>query len=193
MSARVSKRVPDTNTRTGSTPSILPSWKSSLLLLLLLLLLGCLVLYDTFTWKNKEKVTTTNNNNCFWCCFDNRKWKGGEWRKKRRKKEEERKSTRHKTEKEKPRVVVVIIIINLEQKTICAQQTWPQQQRKDLRNRSSSIAPDRYVSIASRVSLWRRNPMMMIFYFVAKEALIIAQVVKNARVSAWSFLEWCEA
>ncbi len=118
-------------------------------------------------------------------------------KKKTKKKEDERKSTRHKTEKEKPRVVVVvviIIIINLEQKTICAQQTWPQQQRKDLRkfNRSSSIAPDRYVSIASRVSLWRRNPMM-IFYFVAKEALIIAQVVKNARVSAWSFLEWCEA
>ena len=114
--------------------------------------------------------------------------------KKKTKKKEERKSTRHKTEKEKPRVVVVIIIINLEQKTICAQQTWPQQQRKDLRkfNRSSSIAPDRYVSIASRVSLWRRNPMV-IFYFVAKEALIIAQVVKNARVSAWSFLEWCEA
>ena len=73
-------------------------------------------------------------------------------------------------------VVVVVVIIHLEQKTICAQQTWPQQQRKDLRkfNRSSSIAPDRYVSIASRVSLWRRNPMM-IFYFVAKEALIIAQ------------------
>ena len=115
--------------------------------------------------------------------------------KKKTKKKEERKSTRHKTEKEKPRVVVVvIIIINLEQKTICAQQTWPQQQRKDLRkfNRSSSIAPDRYVSIASRVSLWRRNPMM-IFYFVGEEALIIAQVVKNARVSAWSFLEWCEA
>ena len=31
------------------------------------------------------------------------------------------------------------------------------------------------------------------FLFCAKEALIIAQVVKNARVSAWSFLEWCEA
>jgi len=96
--------------------------------------------------------------------------KGGD--KKRRNKEEERK----KKKKTILVVVVVVVIIHLEQKTICAQQTWPQQQRKDLRkfNRSSSIAPDRYVSIASRVSLWRRNPMM-IFYFVAKEALIIAQ------------------
>ena len=91
-------------------------------------------------------------------------------KKKKKTKEEERKK------KKKTIVVVVVVIIHLEQKTICAQQTWPQQQRKDLRkfNRSSSIAPDRYVSIASRVSLWRRNPMM-IFYFVAKEALIIAQ------------------
>ena len=101
---------------------------------------------------------------------------------------------REKKKKKTIVVVVVVIILHLEQKTIGAQQIWPQQQRKDLRkfNRSSSIAPDRYVSIASRVSLWRRNPMM-IFYFVAKEALIIAQVVKNASVSAWSFLEWCEA
>ena len=83
---------------------------------------------------------------------------------------------REKKKKKTIVVVVVVIILHLEQKTIGAQQTWPQQQRKDLRkfNRSSSIAPDRYVSIASRVSLWRRNPMM-IFYFVAKEALIIAQ------------------
>ena len=84
---------------------------------------------------------------------------------------------REKKKKKTIVVVVVVIILHLEQKTIGAQQIWPQQQRKDLRkfNRSSSIAPDRYVSIASRVSLWRRNPMMMIFYFVAKEALIIAQ------------------
>jgi len=39
-------------------------------------------------------------------------------------------------------------------------QTWPQQQRKDLRksNRSSSIAPDRYAMTLSRASFWRRNP-----------------------------------
>ncbi len=100
----------------------------------------------------------------------------------RKGKEETKKDeTKRKREKKKKKtivvvVVVVVIILHLEQKTIGAQQIWPQQQRKDLRkfNRSSSIAPDRYVSIASRVSLWRRNPMM-IFYFVAKEALIIAQ------------------
>ena len=108
----------------------------------------------------------------------------------RKGKEETKKDETKRKRKRKTILVVVVVIIHLEQKTICAQQTWPQQQRKDLRkfNRSSSIAPDRYVSIASRVSLWRRNPMV-IFYFVAKEALIIAQVVKNARVSAWSFLE----
>ena len=90
---------------------------------------------------------------------------------------EETKKDETKRKREKKNILVVVVIIHLEQKTICARQTWPQQQRKDLRkfNRSSSIAPDRYVSIASRVSLWRRNPMMMIFYFVAKEALIIAQ------------------
>ena len=113
---------------------------------------------------------------------------------KERRRQKKTKQRGREKKKKKTILVVVVVIIHLEQKTICAQQTWPQQQRKDLRkfNRSSSIAPVRYVSIASRVSLWRRNPMM-IFYFVAKEALIIAQVVKNARVSAWSFLEWCEA
>lgn len=94
----------------------------------------------------------------------------------RRQKKTKQRGREKKKKKKTILVVVVVVIIHLEQKTICAQQTWPQQQRKDLRkfNRSSSIAPDRYVSIASRVSLWRRNPMM-IFYFVAKEALIIAQ------------------
>ena len=144
---------------------------------------------DDFT-RDKEKVTTTNKQ-LFLIRVGLTKPNAFE----RKGKEETKKDeTKRKKKKKTIVVVVVVIILHLEQKTIGAQQTWPQQQRKDLRkfNRSSSIAPDRYVSIASRVSLWRRNPMV-IFYFVAKEALIIAQVVKNARVSAWSFLEWCEA
>ena len=129
------------------------------------------ILEDDFT-RDKEKVTTTNKQ-LFLIRVGLTKPNAFE----RKGKEETKKDeTKRKRKRKTILVVVVVVIIHLEQKTICAQQTWPQQQRKDLRkfNRSSSIAPDRYVSIASRVSLWRRNPMM-IFYFVAKEALIIAQ------------------
>ena len=129
---------------------------------------------DDFT-RDKEKVTTTNKQ-LFLIRVGLTKPNAFERKGKEETKKDETKRKREKKKKKTIVVVVVVIILHLEQKTIGAQQIWPQQQRKDLRkfNRSSSIAPDRYVSIASRVSLWRRNPMM-IFYFVAKEALIIAQ------------------
>ena len=150
-------------------PSKLKIISSSFVVVVVVVVVVVTILEDDFT-RDKEKVTTTNKQ-LFLIRVGLTKPNAFE-----RKGKEETKKDETKRKRKKTILVVVVVIIHLEQKTICAQQTWPQQQRKDLRkfNRSSSIAPDRYVSIASRVSLWRRNPMM-IFYFVAKEALIIAQ------------------